>query len=371
MFTFLLERGSWIIYKIGMPLVFFYHLVLTNTFLNTAAEDAHGIEKWANAALTPVQYLCEGKVAVPCKDLQGNIYYKLERRFDYDNHFYVKTAASIATLPFSITVGSLLKGAAYLSSETKERAYKIKNTFHPSRIVSNLPKYEKIGMEMGDFKTAEMIAPPKWSRQPGMKQRLATDIEALKEIVAILNKHNIPFWLDCGSCLGTYQYGGAIPHDWDIDMAVLLDDFTNIQHALTELDSEKYVVQDWSSRGHEKSYLKVFIRESGGMIDLYHFAIDEENQSVYTLFSNDSNIFMPEEWKIRERRYTTPIPFAHIFPLKKALFEGIEVAVPGNTKEYLQTFYGENLAPAKLYNEITGQYEKDLSHPYWDIPHAH
>lgn len=371
MLNVLVERGSWVICKLGMPLVFLYHAVLTSTFLNTTDPEAQGLEKWANHILSPVQYLCEGKVAICTQDELGYLSYRLERRFDYQNHFFMKTTASVTLLPFSLTVGSVLKGIAYLSRETQDRAAQISQVLHPSHIVSNEEKYRLLGMEIGQFQTAEMIDPPRWKRQPGSAQHFEKDVEALKEIVHLLSKHNVPFWLDCGSCLGTYQYGGAIPRDWDIDIGVLYDDFTNLKHALSELDPEKYVVQDWSSRAYEKSYLKVFVRESGGMIDLYHFAIDSNTQSIYTVFSNETNIFMPTSWKKRERRYTTPIPFAHVFPLKKAIFEGIEVPVPHNTVRYLQTFYGENLAPARLYNEITGQYEKDLTHPYWSLPDVH
>ena len=63
-------------------------------------------------------------------------------------------------------------------------------------------------------------------------------------------------------------------------------------------------------------------------------------------------------------------PFALVFPLKKAYFDGIGVFVPGKTKEYLQQRYGDNIDPVKTYNAQTGQYEKDLSHPYWKDSYA-
>jgi hypothetical protein len=363
MLTSILERGSWIIMKFGMPLVFVYHLLHVSIFFNTAAEDASGLERAGNIALAPMQYFFEGKKGVVSEDGQ----YQLIRRFDYDHHFFVKTAASCALLPLSITVGTTLKSAAYLSPETRERAKRLYETAHSRKVFSNLPYYQSIGMEVNDYRKAEPIDPPKWKRHPKAEHRLETDVQALREIVRILSKHNIPFWLDCGSLLGSYQYGGAIPNDWDIDIAVLMKDFDNIKNALQELDPEKYVVQDWSGRARPKSWLKVYVHESGGLIDLYNFAIDEENKQVHTLLSNEHNIFMPTDWRERELRYTKPMPFTYVFPLKKAYFEGIEVPVPGQTEKYLQVFYGENLAPASLYNPTSGKYEKDLSHPYWQL----
>ncbi len=370
MLTAILERNSWIIFKLGMPLVYFYHLLISSVFFNTAAEDAHGLERIANIALAPMQYFFEGKRAIPIIDARGYVVYQLERHFDYQHHFYLKTAIATTCLPVSVALGGPLKALSYISSETRDRAKKICAAANSTQVHSNLKYYHSVGLQVNDYRNAAPIASPKWKRRP-IENRLEADIEALKSIISLLNRHQIPFWLDCGSCLGCYQYGGSIPNDWDIDIAVLLPDFQNVKNALHQLDPEKYVVQDWSGRARPESYLKVFIRESGGMIDLYHFAIDPEKKQIHTLFSNEFNIFAPRSWKIREKRYNTPMPYTNVFPLKRAMFEGIEVPVPGDTEKYLQVFYGENLAPARIYNEVTGNYEKDPTHPYWQLPCAH
>lgn len=371
MLTAILERNSWLIAKLGMPLVYFYHLIISSVFFNTAAEDATGLEKIANQALIPFHYFFEGKTAIPMVDENGTLYYKLKHSYDYEDHFFTKTAVSCTLLPFSVVVGGTLKSLSYLSSETRDRAMRMALARHETRLSLNTEYYKKIGLEVEDFREAPFIDPPQWKKRPESIDKLKDDCDALKEIIRILSKHQIPFWLDCGSCLGTYQYGSSIPNDWDIDMAILLPDFENVKNALEELDPEKYIALDWSGRDFPNSYLKVYIRESGGMIDIYNFVVDEEKKEVHTLFSHENNIFFPKSWKIREKRYTTPMPFDYVFPLKRAIFNGIEVPVPGNTKKYLQVFYGENLAPARIYNEVTGNYEKDLTHPYWQLPCAH
>ena len=66
-----------------------------------------------------------------------------------------------------------------------------------------------------------------------------------------------------------------------------------------------------------------------------------------------------------------PVSYETVFPLKKALFDGLEVFVPANPEKYLQRYYGENLAPAKIYSPVTGRYEKDLTHPYWQKSYVH
>jgi len=365
MFTVILQRNSWLIYKVGMPLVYFYHLLMGNVFINTAAEDAKGIEWLANVALMPTQFLLEGKKAIPISDQDGNLAYRLERRFDYEHHFFLKTAVATTTLPLSIAAGSTLKTLAYLFPQTRERADQIYSASHSTAIPSNCDYYRSINLEVNDYRMADSIAPPKWERRPRSDNPLKADMEALKEIIALLTEHEIPFWIDRGSCLGIYQHGGLIPTDWDIDLAILQRDFQAVKNVLHQLDPEKYIVQDWSGRAIPESYLKVYVRQSGGLIDIFNFGIDEESQQLYTIFSNQSNIFAPDSWMIRENRYINPMPFSYIFPLKQATYEGITVPVPGQIENYLHVFYGENLAPVKFYNEATGRYEKDLSHPHW------
>ena len=208
-------------------------------------------------------------------------------------------------------------------------------------------------------------------RRPGDENHLEEEKEALAEVFRILKKHNIPCWVDCGTCLGAFRYGGIIPWDLDIDVAVLEPDFENVSRALNELDKNRFVVQDWSSSCLPNTYLKIYVKGGSTLIDIYHFAIHPQTRQVQYILSQEHNIFLPQSWRIRERRFTVPIDFDTVFPLKKALFDGVEVYVPNKTAKYLQTFYGENLDPAKVYDESTCRYEKDLSHPYWQRAYVH
>lgn len=222
---------------------------------------------------------------------------------------------------------------------------------------------------MGDAK--EKLIAQGYKRRPGDEMTLFFEKEALKDISAILTNAQIPWWVDCGTCLGAYRYSGVIPWDGDIDIAVLAPDFANVQHALNQLDPKKYIVQDWSSRERPDSYMKVYVRKTGTLIDIYHFDIDLEKRQIAYILALESNLFFPEWWKVRERRFKVPVAFETVFPLKKAQFDGIEVFVPNNVEKYLQRYYGENLDPAKIYDPIADRYEKDLSHPYWQRVYAH
>lgn len=361
--TSLIARFCAILVKMGMPLVYIYHLLVGSFFLNVAAEDATGMEKVANVLLLPCRYLLEGKRAILLDGM-----YHFEREFTYDRHFYFKTTCALALLPISLPMGALIKLGSYWFMETKQRAKDLQEAWKVSLPVRSLEKYREMGLEVCDWTQGKWSPSPRYKRRPEDAKALKRDIEALRTIVEILKEKQIPFWMDCGSCLGAYRYGGVIPWDWDIDIAVLSIDFDHVRRALLALDPKKYVVQDWSGRDKPNTYLKVYVKKSRSLIDLYHFGIDPEKQELFTVLSNEWNIFLTRAWKIRELRYTIPMPFSRVFPLKRALFEGIEVPVPNQIEEYLHAFYGENLAPARIYNEKTKQYEVDSTHPYWQLP---
>ena len=364
----------WVMHA-GMPLVQCYHLVCASPFFNTDATDATGIEKWANTVLSPVHYLLAGNVAKPFRieeDSKKTEVYLLEQKYDYkDQKMWQKTALSYVVLPASLTFGVVLKGLSYFSADVRQRHDRIvKSQKYPLVHLQN-DYYESLGITVTDLTSAESITTSYHQRRPGEENVLQLEKEALKKVVHSLSEHKVMFWVDCGTCLGTYRYGGIIPWDWDVDVAILQKDFDNVKNILSStLDPNLYAVQDWSSRDKPKTYLKVYVKATGTLIDIYHFAIDEKNKSIYSILSNGDCVFLPESWKIRERRFTIPTSFDIMFPLKKANFDGIEVLVPAKTKEYLQQRYGQNIEPAKIFNPVSGNYEKDLTHPYWQRAHA-
>lgn len=361
------QFSGWVMHA-GLPTVAAYHIVCESAFLNISAEDAQGIEKAANICLTPVQYLLSGNRAEVVLSEKGvPVGYRLEPLFTYnDPMIWVKTVGAYCALPSSLIIGSVLKGIAYISPETRDRHRQIQTCLSTAPIRSQNAFYQSVGINWVPLEEAEVMCPLGYQRRPGDSEKLKEEKQALQEIVSLLNEKEIVYWLDCGTCLGAYRYGGNIPWDWDIDIAILQPDFDNVRQVLQSLDPKKYVVQDWSSRDKPKTYLKVYVKETDSLIDIYHFRIDSEEQIVQSILSNEGSIFLPESWRIRERRYLAKTPFNFVFPLKKANFDGVEVFVPNKTKEYLEQRYGD-ITPVRIYSEETGEYEKDPNHPYWKL----
>lgn len=362
------QLTTWIMH-VGMPIVQAYHAATGSIILNTSSEDAQGLEKIADVILAPAQYAMAGRYF----ETKDGLHYTQRQRFNYENNYatWAKTGLSLLVMPVSLALGGTLKSVALLTENGQTHHHRIAQSYFYGPVKENNNFYSECGIKLVSLDQAEVLEKPKYERRIGDENVLKKDKEALKEVVTLLHQYNIPYWLDCGTLLGAQRYGGIIPWDFDLDIAILQKDFDNVFRVLSKLDGSKYKVQDWSSRDKPKTYLKVYVRETGLLIDIYNFEIDQEKQVLRSILSNENSIFLPESWKIRERRFVLDTPINYVFPLKKTIFDGIEVFVPNQTVSYLKQRYGENIEPAKVFNPMTNHYEKDLSHPYWKMPHAH
>lgn len=347
---------------IGLPIVHLYHLLCSNIFLNTSAQDAKGMEWVGNMVLMPYQYFFVGQEAIPTND--PDIPYYLIHKFQYDDSWKFKTISSLILLPQSIALGTLCKGIAYLSKDTSERHEAIRKSIYLPVVKLHKNDYRKVGISL-DGEIKKIKKKSNFIRREGDENNLSKDKEVLKEVIEILEMEQIPYWVDCGTCLGVFRYEGVIPWDNDIDIAILQPDFDNVKRALRKLDPNRYAVLDWSSRDKPKSFLKVYLKGTDVLLDIYNYRINEGNNSFEYILSNEDNVFMSEEWRHRERKYKTAVPFDLIFPLKKALFDGIEVSVPNKIEEYLKLRYGENLDPIMIFDKESNSYINDPNHPYW------
>lgn len=350
-----------------MPAVCSYFALSGNLFLNVAASNASGFEQAGNTILIPVQYLLAGQEAVPQED--GS--WKFVQRFAYREAFWPKTVGSLIVLPPSLIVGCTLKSIGYLFEESRVRHASLTGSKVSTTPISHDEAFRSLGLDFPPFSQVEMLFSQGYLRKPGDENHLKATKEALAAVADVFNEARIPWWVDCGTCLGTYRYGGVIPWDEDIDIAILLPDFENARRALNRLDPRKYNVQDWSGRNFPGTLFKVFVKENFSQIDIDCFAIDSKKRELRCICTFEDSLFFPEWFKIREMRYSIPTAIDMVFPLKQAMFDGVVVFVPNKTKEYLQRVYGENLDPVKIYDPSTGRFEKDLSHPYWHRAYVH
>ena len=355
-FDFLMD----VLKPLGMPLVTSYHTMRENIFFNTRMHEASTLESIGNFLLSPAQYLFAGKNV--CMHLGNSCDFAASQCFDYDRLYWAKTLLSLIALPIASPLGASIKGIAYLFPDVRKRHKDIEKTLRSPFIQSHLENYLQKGIR--SIHCDEFIPCQGHKRPSHLTKRQKIERETLKEIIHLLDENNIIYWIDCGTCLGAYRYGGMIPWDIDIDIAIFQADHDNVKRLLSTLDPEKYQIQDWSSYSKPQTFLKLYVKETKNLIDIYHYKFDDNGQTISYFYSYEDSPF-PESWKRIERKCTKPLQFDQVFPLKKAKFDGLIVWAPHRIEEFLQTKYGENLDPCMLWDETSHAYVKVQNHSYW------
>ncbi len=343
---------------IGIPVLSTYHAVRESIFLNTRMDHPNPMESIANFFLTPSQYLFAAKeISIEEKKPQ------IKQIFSYDNFYFLKTFASVISLPISQLLGATFKALAYLSPEVRQKHELLKNALHSASLVtSHLEEYQSKGLP--PLYTDEFIPCQGHSRPSYLTKKQKVEIKAMKEVITLLEANNIVYWIDCGTCLGAYRYGGIIPWDWDIDLSILISDHDNVKKILSTLDPEKYQIQDWSSYDKPQTFLKLYVKETKNFIDIYHYQINEQDRTVGYVFTYMDSPF-PDSWKTAELKCIKPLKYEEIFPLKQAKFDNLTVRAPNDVVAFLQSKYGENLDPTMVWDEESKTYKKVEDHPYY------
>lgn len=349
--------------SIYTPLFNLYHSCKGNAFLNTKDEQAKYLEAAGNFFLKPVQYLLNGKTITK---IEANQITEMRQTNDYTNDGFaiegLKTALAILSLPITLLIGSALKGLSLISFEIRQKNKMIESEIHSIKVVSNEALYRSKGIPQlfsDEIVNAENFPFP----APTQKQLI--QMQTVNDVVRILDEQKIPHWLDCGTLLGARRHKSMIPWDTDVDMGILSNDFTNVMRALRKLDPKKYAVQDWSSALCKEMFIRVVIKETNSYLDIYHHVINTEDQTICYKYSWTDSPWVIETVKKRELFQEKPIKIADVFPLKKARFGTTLANVPGNWEAFLKVKYGPNLAPCKIWNSATGEYDKVVDHPYW------
>ena len=124
--------------------------------------------------------------------------------------------------------------------------------------------------------------------------------ELLQIFVAICEKWNIPYYLVCGSALGTVKYGGFIPWDDDIDVGLLRADYQRFLEVAPQEIPDWCFLQNYRT---EKNYAHTFtkLRNSNTTFIENNVAKLDMNHGIYLdIFPLDGCPDNPLEMKIFE-----------------------------------------------------------------------
>ena len=77
--------------------------------------------------------------------------------------------------------------------------------------------------------------------------------DMLKEFDHICRSNGLKYWCVGGTLIGAVRHNGWIPHDADIDVAMLKSDYEKLQNIIQEKLSKDYWFQDISTDKYYKS----------------------------------------------------------------------------------------------------------------------
>jgi len=160
----------------------------------------------------------------------------------------------------------------------------------------------------------------------GDKQRVYLDI--IRRTKNALSRLNIPFFLSSGTCLGYYREGKFIDHDYDIDVGIFKEHYTD--KIIEEMKVENLIL--YRTWGDVENGLELSFRMPGSSIGK-HAKIDvflHYNKDNYTSWYS----YSPTKKRLHYR--------VSKFDIKEIDFMGVTVGVPNPTLKYIEDHYGND-----------------------------
>jgi phosphorylcholine metabolism protein LicD len=181
----------------------------------------------------------------------------------------------------------------------------------------------------------------KWDKGPsGLPIELTACQRKMTNMFIIFDKickdNGIKYWAMYGTLLGVIRHKGWIPHDGDMDLGILQEDYDKFKKISWKLPKELWLQDKDIDPNYHSNIAKIrdlnscYIEytntnkngkkhHNGLQIDLFIFNPNNKGKLIYANTDLDSN---------------------DIFPLKTGLFEEISIPIPQNSHKILQKEYG-------------------------------
>lgn len=171
------------------------------------------------------------------------------------------------------------------------------------------------------------------------------EFKILENFICVCEKLKIKYFLVCGSALGAAKYGGFIPWDDDIDVALFRDDYNRFIKEAPKLLPENLFLQNCHSEEKFPTiYSKLrdsettFIEKSSRLLPINHgIYIDVFPLDGYPKGKNEKNIFEIKK-KIYaylvSSAYDVPGSWKHKFLKRICEFIGVDKCTPKIAKSY-------------------------------------
>ncbi len=90
-----------------------------------------------------------------------------------------------------------------------------------------------------------------------MDEKQKKSLDMYVDVANILDKHNITYYVACGTLIGAVRHNGFIPWDWDVDLYIFSKDLALVNEVLSkELDSKLYYYHNPTADTHPHVFKK-------------------------------------------------------------------------------------------------------------------
>ena len=157
-----------------------------------------------------------------------------------------------------------------------------------------------------------------------------------QEFDTICRTNNLKYWCVGGTLLGAVRHKGWIPHDGDIDVAMLKEDYIKLQNIIQSGLPDDMWFQDKTTDNYYKS-------EIGKIRYLYAHYDDYKDKRWHNGIQLDIFIYTPHDnilipsFRNDENK---PREYNSIFPLREIYFEDILVYAPNQLEKYMIDSWG-------------------------------
>jgi hypothetical protein len=153
----------------------------------------------------------------------------------------------------------------------------------------------------------------------------------LKELIPILEKNNITYWLGYGTLIGSLRHNGFIPWDDDIDICVPYDELENFL----------------------KMEMNLNVTFSNVDVKLYRV-----HEGEYSTYKPQIDIFFLKRTEDKIYGRHSELTEKEIYPLKRQTFNNIECNIPNNPYNWFERKYGgkDPLKTCLLWNHNINSY---------------
>lgn len=196
-----------------------------------------------------------------------------------------------------------------------------------------------------------------------MKGAMAKDGMALLTILDETAKSlNRKMWLEFGTLLGAYREKSFISHDYDIDVAMLLEEYDlDFENALLRkgLKKRHFFYQERSNGSRILTEVTWSLNQCA--VDIFLCSESNQQRKMYAYGKKDDETFEKGLWEVRE--YTQP----SVSPFEDVFINGVRFNAPSHTKECLENYYGKNyMIPDRNYSAA----DRNKLMKVWDINDA-